>query len=49
MSLRNRRWLLVPPDGAVALATELPQTPHVDRAAGARKLERSSVELLPGA
>ena len=46
---RNRRWLLVPPDGAVALSAEPPQTPHVDRAAGARKLDRSTIELLPGA
>jgi hypothetical protein len=46
---RDRRWLLVPPEGAVALAAEQPRTPHVDRAAGARKLDRSTIDLLPGA
>jgi hypothetical protein len=45
---RDRRWLLVPPEGAVALATEPPGTPHVDRAPGARKLDRSTIDLLPG-
>ena len=46
---RSRRWLLVPADGAVALAQEPLSTPHIDRAAGARKLDRSTIELLPGA
>ena len=46
---RERRWLLVPAEGAVALADEPPRTPHVDRAPGARKLDRSSIDLLPGA
>ena len=46
---RERRWLLVPAEGAVALAQEPPRTPNVDRAAGARKLDRSTIELLPGA
>lgn len=46
---RTRRFLLVPPEGPVALALEAPAGPHVDRVAGARKLDRTSVELLPGA
>jgi hypothetical protein len=43
---REQRWLVVPAEGALLLATEPPETP---RLATARKLERSSVELLPGA
>ena len=45
---RDRRWLLVPPEGAVALATEPPATPNIDRAPGARKLDRTTIDLLPG-
>jgi hypothetical protein len=46
---RERCWLLVPPDGALALSPQPPASPHVERAAAARKLDRSSIELLPGA
>lgn len=46
---RDKRWLLVPPEGPLALATEPPATPHVGSVANARSLQRSSVELLPGA
>ena len=46
---RDKRWLLVPPEGTLALVTEPPATPHLERAANARSLQRSSVELLPGA
>lgn len=45
---RVRRFLLVPPDGAIGFAQDAPSSPHVDRAPGARKLDRASVELLPG-
>jgi hypothetical protein len=45
---RERRWLLVPPDGPVALAAEPPRTPHLEAARGGR-LDRSTVDLLPGA
>jgi hypothetical protein len=43
---RDKRWLVVPDEGALLLATGPPGTPLL---ANARKLERSSVELLPGA
>lgn len=46
---RDKRWLVVPPEGTVALATGPPATPHVGRVANARSLQRGSVELLPGA
>ena len=46
---RVRRFLLVPPDGAIGFAQEAPSSPHVDRTPGARKLDRANVELLPGA
>jgi len=46
---RDKRWLLVPPEGTVALATEPPATPHLDGVANARSFQRSSLELLPGA
>lgn len=44
---REKRWLLVPAEGAVALTTEAPQGPRA--APGAHKLDRTAVELLPGA
>jgi hypothetical protein len=46
---RDKRWLLVPPEGTLALVMEPPATPHLDRVASPRSLQRSSVELLPGA
>jgi hypothetical protein len=42
---RDKRWLIVPPEGMLLLATEAPRTLPVPEA---RKLDRSSVELLPG-
>jgi hypothetical protein len=45
---REKRWLLVPPEGMLALATEPPATPRLERLANTRALPRSSVELLPG-
>jgi len=42
---RDKRWLVVPPEGMLLLATEPPRTVRIP---DARKLDRSSVELLPG-
>jgi hypothetical protein len=39
---REKRWLWVPPEGAVALSAEPDKN-------AARQLDRGSVELLPGA
>ena len=49
---REQRWLLAAAQGPVALLPGKPQTADVDRALaslGGKKLDRSTVELLPGA
>lgn len=48
---REQRWLLVGEAGAVAFLPQMPQTPDVERevaALGGRKLDRATVDLLPG-
>ena len=49
---REHRWLLAGAQGPVALLPEKPQTADVERALaslGGKKLDRATVELLPGA
>jgi hypothetical protein len=48
---REKRWLLAGPSGPVALLPERPSVPDVERAAasGGKKLDRATVDLLPGA
>ncbi len=48
---RERRWLLAGEQGPVAFLTARPESGDVERAAalGGRKLDRATVELLPGA
>ncbi|HYV67321.1 MAG TPA: hypothetical protein VE964_13850 [Myxococcales bacterium] len=45
---REKRWLLVPPEGTLALAPRPPASARVEGLADARALPRGSVELLPG-
>ncbi len=42
---REKRWLMVPPEGAVALVAEPPQSAGGEISG---KLERSKIDLLPG-
>ena len=46
---RLRRFLVVPPDGAVGLLHEPPESARALGAAKGLVLDRSTVELLPGA
>jgi hypothetical protein len=48
---RERRWLLATESGPVALLPSKPDTADVDRAVaalGGKKLDRATVDLLPG-
>ena len=47
---REKRWLLAGEAGPVVLLEEKPETADVERAAahGGKKLDRATVELLPG-
>ena len=48
---RDRRWLLARSEGPLALLPLKPETSDVDRAVavhGGKKLERATVDLLPG-
>jgi hypothetical protein len=49
---RQKRWLLVPESGPLALLAQPPESADVERASasqGGKKLDRATVELLPGA
>ena len=48
---REQRWLLAGAQGPIALLPKRPETADVDQAVaalGGKKLDRSTVELLPG-